>query len=171
MRIDVERELAALQGMTIPELQERYEQVFHETNTTKHKPYLIKRIIWRMQANARGGISYRARQRAIELARDSDVRLTAPKPPPRGDGEVVTRPAPAAILDHETDILPGTKLERVYKGRLILAEIVENGVRWEGELYGSLSGVAKAVTGSHWNGRAFFGLKSKKRSTDNGNND
>ena len=49
----------------------------------------------------------------------------------------------------------------MYKATIV-ATIVENGVRWNGELYGSLSAVAKAVTGNHWNGRLFFGLTKKK---------
>ena len=167
MRIDVERELAALQGMTIPGLQERYEQVYHETNTTKHKPYLIKRIIWGMQAKAHGGLSCRARQRADELADEAHLRLTAPGMPPSAGGEVVTRSMPASLVDPELEVLPTVTLERIYKGRKYRVKVAANGVRWKGELYSSLSAVAKAITGSHWNGRAFFGVKSKQRSERN----
>jgi hypothetical protein len=47
---------------------------------------------------------------------------------------------------------------RRYKGKDIVVTIAENGVRWKGDLYSSLTAVAEAVTGSHWNGKAFFGL-------------
>jgi len=168
MAIDVEREMTVLRGMTIPELQERYAQVFQEVVTTKHKPYLIRRIIWRLQSNAQGGLSYRARQRARELANEADLRLTAPRLPQGTGSEVVTLPIPSAIREHASDVLPLTTLARQYKGREIEVTIVDNGVRWEGELYPSLSAVAKAVTGSHWNGRAFFGLDSRKRRGSHG---
>jgi len=168
MAVDVEREMTVLRGMTVPELQERYAQVFQEAVTTRHKPYLIKRIIWRMQANHRGGLTPRARQRARELANEADLRLTAPQMPQGRGGEVVTLPIPDAIREYASEVLPLTTLTRWYKGRKIEVDIVENGVRWDGELYPSLSAVAKAVTGSHWNGRAFFGLDSRKRRGSHG---
>ena len=49
-------------------------------------------------------------------------------------------------------------LTRRYKGRTILVRVLPNGFDYEGEIYRSLSAVAKAITGSHWNGRLFFGL-------------
>ena len=69
--------------------------------------------------------------------------------------------APAGIKESRSEPVPGTQLERMYKGQKIVVTIMENGVRWNGELYRSLSAVAKAVTGSHWNGKAFFGMKRK----------
>ena len=97
------------------------------------------------------------------MANEADLRLTAPRVPQGGGGETVTLPIPPGIGDHEPEVLPRTTLSRMYKGQKIEVTIEENGVRWEGELYSSLSAVAKAVTGSHWNGRAFFGLDSRKR--------
>ena len=54
--------------------------------------------------------------------------------------------------------IPGTVLTRKYRGRLIEVTVLPKGFEWEGEVYRSLSAVAKAVTGSHWNGFLFFGL-------------
>ena len=50
-------------------------------------------------------------------------------------------------------------LSRPYKGRDVMVLVLEKGYEYEGEVYRSLSAVAKAVTGSHWNGKLFFGLK------------
>jgi hypothetical protein len=116
-----------------------------------------------MQANEQGGISCRARRRVEELANEADLRMTAPKPPPSGNGEKVTRPAPDAILEAEDEPAVGTKLVRQYKGQEYVVTIAKNGVRWEGTLYPSLSALAKAITGSHWNGRAFFGLTGRAK--------
>jgi hypothetical protein len=55
--------------------------------------------------------------------------------------------------------IPGTVLTRQYKGHKIVVTVLENGFEYEGEVYRSLSAVAKAVTGSHWSGNLFFGLK------------
>ena len=50
---------------------------------------------------------------------------------------------------------------RQYKGRLIQVKVVANGFEFEGDLYKSLSAVAKKVTGSHWNGFKFFKLEKE----------
>ena len=50
MRIDVEREVAALRAMTVGQLCEKYAELFGEMSRTRHKPYLIRRIAWRLQA-------------------------------------------------------------------------------------------------------------------------
>ena len=163
MNLNIDTEVAAMQRMSIAELRERYERVFGETTTTRHAPCLIRRIAWRMQANARGGLSFRARRRVEELANEADLRLSAPKPPPPGNGQVVKLAVPAAIRDAADELAVGTQIERLYKGQKIVATIVENGVRWNGDLYNSLSAVAKAVTGSHWNGKAFFGLTGRAK--------
>jgi hypothetical protein len=41
--------------------------------------------------------------------------------------------------------------------------VLENGFEWNGVVYRSLSAVAKAVTGTHWNGKLFFGLAKRKK--------
>ena len=56
---------------------------------------------------------------------------------------------------------PGTILTRSYKGTTIRVQVLEKGFAYEGELYKSLSAVAKAVTGSHCNGFLFFQLNTK----------
>ena len=55
--------------------------------------------------------------------------------------------------------MPGTKLTREYKGRTIVVTVLNDGYEFEGERYKSLSAIAKAVTGTHWNGHLFFGLR------------
>ena len=165
MKIDIDHEVAAMRRMPIGELREKYERVFGETTTTRHAPCLIRRIAWRIQANELGGLSERARQRALDLADEADLRMTAPKTaPPPCDGETVTIPAPPAIRDAEDEPTVGATLVRRYKGEDIVVTIAENGVRWQGELYNSLTAVAEAVTGSHWNGRRFFKLNRGTRS-------
>jgi len=65
---------------------------------------------------------------------------------------------------------PGTVLARTWKGREIRVEVTENGYLYESEVYRSLSAVARAVTGSRWNGRLFFGLTQRGgKSGGNGN--
>ena len=54
-------------------------------------------------------------------------------------------------------------LTRKYRGRLVETKVLPYGFEYEGQVYTSLSAVAKAVTGSHWNGHLFFGLTTHKR--------
>ena len=56
---------------------------------------------------------------------------------------------------------PGTILTRRYKGRTLQVEVLEHGFAFDGQVYRSLSAVAKAVTGSHCSGHFFFGLTEK----------
>lgn len=164
MSLNVGKELAALERMTTRQLRERYEEVFREECRSNHRVWLIKRIIWRMQANAEGDLSERARRRAAELANDAELRLKAPPKRPEPD----TVPSAAAIKKAAVSFseddrlpLPGTILTREYKGRSVQVTVLPNGFEWEGERYKSLSAVAKAVTGTHTNGFLFFRLNGE----------
>lgn len=67
---------------------------------------------------------------------------------------------------HRRDIRlppPGSMLSRTYKGRDLIVTILESGFEFEGRRYRSLSAIAKAVTGAHWNGMLFFGLISQEK--------
>jgi len=78
MSINIEAEIAALQSLTVTQLKQRYGEVVGEQARSGNKAWLIKRIAWRIQANAFGDLSERARKRALELANDADIRLKAP---------------------------------------------------------------------------------------------
>jgi hypothetical protein len=54
--------------------------------------------------------------------------------------------------------MPGAVLTREYRGRTIAVTVLDEGFECEGTVYRSLTAVAKAVTGSHWNGYLFFGI-------------
>ena len=58
---------------------------------------------------------------------------------------------------------PGDVLSRRYKGEDLIVRVLEAGFEFEGRRYRSLSGVAKAVTGAHWNGLLFFGIVRQER--------
>lgn len=75
----VRREIEALRHMTLAQLKKRYVEVFGEETRSHHKHFLFRRIAWRIQALAEGGLSERARCRAMEIANDADLRVRAPK--------------------------------------------------------------------------------------------
>src|SRR5262249_36783507 len=155
--MSIHHEIAALHRLTFKQLRARYAEVYGEGTSASNRAWLIKRIAYRLQVLAEGDLSERARRRATELANDADLRLYPPK-----DAAVV---APAADRT-ETAVLPfkpddrlppaGTILTRAYKGAVIQVQVLQQGFEYAGQVYKSLSAVAKAVTGSHCNGYAFF---------------
>ena len=64
-------------------------------------------------------------------------------------------------LSDGRELVPGTLLQRQWKGRNMVVRVLENGFEYDGETYGSLSAVARAITGTKWNGFVFFGLKKR----------
>ena len=152
--LNIAKEVSAMERMTVDGLRAKYAEVFGEPTNGRHKDWLVKRIIWRMQANAEGNLSERARRRAAELANDADLRMT----PPRPKAKETTTPAPVTSGDSRLP-LPGATLVRKYKGQTIQVSVLAGGFVFEGERYKSLSAVAKAVTGSHWSGHRFFGIQ------------
>jgi hypothetical protein len=145
--------------MSPAELRTKYQEVFGEATRSGNKHFLVKRLAWRLQSEAEGGLSERARRRAAELARDADIRTTMPRAPQKSIGPA-SQPVASRIARSSSLPMPGTVLTRQYKGRTIEVTVLANGVEWDGQVYRSLTAVAKAITGSHWNGRLFFGLKN-----------
>jgi hypothetical protein len=161
---DTNAALSALARMTIGQLRNKYEEVFGEPTPSGNRDFLTKRIAWRIQSLAAGGLSERARRRAEELARGVDLRTTMPRRPKASDSaRTVTVPAPVTSSAHDRLPVLGTVLTRKYRGRQIEVKVLPQGFEYAGESYRSLSAAAKAVTGSHWNGH-FFGLTTQKRS-------
>ena len=162
MRLNVGKELAALRRMTPAELRERYAEVFSEASRSGHKEWLIKKIIWRIQANAEGGLSERAKRRALELANDADLRTKAPRTEKQMLPMVAT-PVRRVLPERQDRRLPipGTVISRPYKGQSLHVAVLADGFEFEGETYKSLSAVAKKITGSHCNGYLFFRLNQQ----------
>ena len=159
MTQNVAREVAALGRMTVSELRSKHVDAFGEPTRTGNRDYLVKRIAWRLQANAHGDLSEQARRRADELANDADLRTTAPKVRKPEDRPALTRQTSVAFDSDSRLPMAGSNIKRLYKGREIVVRVLPKGFEHEGEVYRTLSAVAKAITGTHWNGYHFFNLK------------
>jgi len=158
MHVNVAKEVAALEAMTVAELRVRYAQVFREATRVGHKTWLVRRIAWRLQALAEGDLSERARRRAAELANDADLRLL----PPRSTQTITEKVSRAKPDGCDPRVPPvGQILRRLYKGRMLQVRILPQGFEFDGTVYRSLSAVAKAITGSHTNGFLFFHLRGQ----------
>ena len=149
------REIDGLRQQTVGQLKVKYRAVFGWESRSNHKQFLLRRIAWRLQANAEGGLSERARRRALALAEEADLRIRAPesflhqlanpggkKPDPR---------LPA----------PGQWLSRQFQGQTVSVEVLETGFRYQERVYKSLSAVARYVTGVQWNGFSFFHVQGR----------
>ena len=150
-------DLAALQRLSVSQLQTRHAELFGEATTARHKTWLIRRLAWRLQALAEGDLSERTRHRAAELARDADLRLRPPKTTTAATQHDGQPPAGRGAANHRLPP-PGTVLTRPYKGQVLQVQILEQGFAFNGRVYRSLSAVAKAITGAHYNGFLFFRL-------------
>jgi hypothetical protein len=161
MDLNIAREVAALQRMTVQQLRSRYAEVFGEATNGNHKTWLTRRIAWRLQALAEGDLSERARRRAAELANDADIRMNPPKMDQATPAPERTQTRTVRFQLDDRLPPPGTVITRKYKGEVLQVKVLPSGFEFEGEVYGSLSAVAKAVTGSHCNGYLFFRLAGK----------
>ena len=115
------------------------------------KRFLMLGIAWKWQAEVFGGFSR-------ELAR----RLSALEALDGVSGRVDERGKPKAIAIARP--LPGTRILRDWQGERHEVHVTEQGYLWRGMTHGSLSAVAKTITGVSRNGPKFFGLRDEQRS-------
>jgi len=154
-RADLAAELRSLEGLSVPALVARHRELFGRDPRSRNRESLVRRIAWRLQEQTMGGLSGAARRRLAEL--QAEIDLGAPAAPRRGPGRTVARPGAQA---------PGTVLVREWRGQTVEVRVREDGAfEHAGEVYRSLSAVARAVTGTRWNGKLFFGLVERKRGT------
>jgi len=150
----VNRVIEQLRSRRLPALKKKYREAFGENPRSSNKQFLFRRIAWRLQANAEGDLSERARQRAVEVAEEADLRIRAPQSFLKEHAERNRDPRlPAA----------GTRLTRQFKGHTVSVEVLEKGFRYGEQVYRSLSAVARHVTGVQWNGFAFFNIGAEPR--------
>jgi len=67
-----------LNHLNLAQLRVRYREVFGEEARTGHRLHLVRRIAWRLQVQAQGDLSERARRRALEIAEDADLKTQVP---------------------------------------------------------------------------------------------
>ena len=154
--------IGALRNAKVASLKSKYREMFGEESKSSNKQFLFRRIAWRLQANAEGDLSDRARRRAADIADDRDLRMRAPKefvPGPDSGSESVDRTRPP-----KDDRLPapGALLTRRVGDRQIVVKVLTDGFEYESRRYRSLSAIAREVTGTRWNGLLFFGLAERR---------
>jgi hypothetical protein len=146
---DVTEQVVALASMTVSQLADAHLEVFGVATRSRNRQFLVKRIAWRVQEQAEGGLSRAAEAKIEELA---------PAAPARWN-----RPA-GSIPDRDPRLpRPGTVLTREYKGTTHEVKVLADGFEYDGARFGSLSTIAKRITGTEWSGLVFFGLKARAK--------
>jgi hypothetical protein len=164
---DIPQQLAALKAMTVGQLRERYREVFGEPTRSRNKDFLRKKVAWRIQELAEGGLSDHARRRIEELAAHVPVRWRSSRngvaqlPAATGTAEVGAPDMPVARDPRLPE--PGTVLVREHGGALHRVTVLADGFEYGGQRYESLSKVARAISGTNWNGYLFFSLQRRTR--------
>lgn len=152
MKDSVLRQVADLQNLSHEELKERWAMLYGGTPPAYNRTFIIKRLAHRIQELAHGGLSEKVRVRMREIldahgfdenACDRTVRQTQRERMRRQEMPV-----------------SGTRLVREWNGRRHEVIVVPGGFEYEGRNYRSLTAITKVITGTHWNGRAFFGFRN-----------
>ena len=138
-------QLAALPEKTTPELKQLWRELYDREPPPYSKPFLVKRLAYRIQELAHGGLSARAEAKLAERIEDENVRAKGKTPVRRGD-----RP------------IAGTRLIREWQGVEHTATVLDEGFEYQGRRYQSLSAIARAITGTRWSGPLFWGLRNHR---------
>ena len=150
MDASLDIEIEQLRKLRIRALRTKYRDLFGEESRSFNKQFLFRRVAWRMQALAEGDLTERARKRALEIANDADLRVHPTK---------AALARPAAVQGRDLRLpAAGAVLRRRYRGRMVEVQVLDSGFQFEGRSYDSLSAIASEVTGTRWNGYAFFAL-------------
>jgi hypothetical protein len=148
----IPEEIDALRAMDVASLVTRYEESFGRAPRVKNKAFLWKRCAWKIQEQRFGGLSTAAKNRLEELIAEIDLPFAERARTVTGRLAKVKPSAPPA----------GTVITREWRNQRIEVRVLEHGVEYKGVPYRSLSAVAHAITGTHWSGPAFFGLRNRR---------
>jgi hypothetical protein len=139
-------QLAGLQRLSVNELKAKWEALFGTAAPNNARAFLELRIGYRIQELTYGGLS-RETRRALDLLAD----------------EVEGKIARKGMSVDARNPLPGTRLLREWDGVEHAVTVLADGYVWQGRKYRSLSAIAKAITGTSWNGFRFFALGGNAR--------
>jgi hypothetical protein len=138
----VAEEVAGLGDLTLAALRERWAELFgNPAPKTLRREFLIRACAYQIQVKAFGGLSAATKRRLRAIADGVS------------SGRPVAAPAPK--------IKPGTRFVRSWGGEVHVVTAGDGGFEYQGERYRSLSAIATSITGTNWNGHAFFGSKRK----------
>ena len=135
--------VAALTTTPTPALKQQWRELFGAEPPPFNRRYIESRLAYRIQELAYGGLKPETKERLRALGEQLDGGSVAAR-----KKRVDDRP------------IAGTRLIREWQGVEHAVTVLVDGYEYQGRPYKSLSAVARAITGTRWNGWVFFGLKS-----------
>ena len=139
---DISQQIAALPQLGLTELRAEWRRLFRTQPPSLSRDLVMRAIAYRLQELAHGGLAKATVRKLVSLA----AALEA-------DGEIGLVSGPP--------IKPGARLVREWRGRTHTVTVTEEGFDYDGRGYPSLTRIARAITGAHWSGPRFFGLKKR----------
>ena len=137
--------LAALKTMPLPDLKAQWRDLFGTEPPGYNRRFLESRLAYRIQELAYGGLKPETVRRLEALGEQfADRNITSRR------------------IRHDAMPIAGTRLLREWQGVEHTVTVLTEGYEWQGRPYRSLSAIARAITGTRWNGLVFFGLKSQR---------
>jgi len=165
-KLDALPAITDLPGLSAPQLQAVHRLMLGSEHPIANCQHLRRKIAWHLQAQKEGGLPESVRQYAIAVARDAELRVRIAEnlsrrqkeiPPDQSVTTAVVQPADARLP------MPGSLIVKKYKDRTLVVKVLDDGFEFEGRRFTSLSAIAGEVTGTRWNGFAFFGLDREAR--------
>jgi hypothetical protein len=146
-RTTVLRQIAALDTMPTPDLKARWRELYGKEPPGFNRQFLIKRLAYRIQELAYGGLRPETRDRLAGVLKEE------------GYTDLGVKKGRRSLNGSEKRMVPGTVLVREFEGDLHHVNVVTTGFEYRGLHFKSLSAVARHITGVRWNGPRFFGLR------------
>ncbi|QLH40887.1 MAG: DUF2924 domain-containing protein [Defluviicoccus sp.] len=141
-------QVAALPEKSTAELKQLWRELYDREPPPYNRAFLVKRLAYRIQELAMGGLSAWAEAKLKALVEEEDRRVKGKVPVRKGD-----RP------------ISGTRLIREWRGVEHTATVLDDGFECQGRKFKSLSAIARAITGTRWSGPLFWGLRNHRSGT------
>lgn len=145
IEVNIEEALTPLSELTIFELRDEWRRLHRAAPPMRlSRDLLIRGTIYKLQERAYGGLLKSVLRRLARISNDA-----------KGQTAAVAAPPPLTLK-------PGTRLVREWRGETHIVLIHADSVEWRGRRFPSLSVVAREITGAHWSGPRFFGIRRRQ---------
>lgn len=139
---DLDKQLSDLATMEPAQLRSLWRDTFRKPAPEIAPDLLRRSIAWRLQERMHGGLTPPVKIQVSRLQKK------------------LAKSNGAGMLP-DIALKPGTRLVRAWNGKSYHVLVGEEGFEYDGRQFGSLSHIAEEITGAHWSGPRFFGLKKR----------
>lgn len=139
---NMEMDLEALSGATLAEIKEKWLKAFGtDAPGSMSRKLMIRALAHELQSRTLGRLKPKVRKQLMRVIEPENPQPGKPNAPP---------------------LQPGMRLLREWRGVCHCVDVTDDGFRWNNQTWGSLSAIARAITGVRWNGPLFFGLRQQE---------